>query len=195
MERLPEEGPSFPSRKTKRLRKGRLSTAGSRYFLTLVAHHRKSGLDHPQILSRIREVLFLMQKEGDFDLLCGTVMPDHLHLLVLLQDRLSLSQCVQKLKTKTRRVLLAANLRWQANYFDHRLRAEQTNEPFAFYIFLNPYRKKLIDPESVWAGWIGSESYRPHFQQSLIDGLFPPSSWVESESNFQDLIEVQGRKK
>lgn len=61
-------------------------------------------------------------------------MPDHIHLLFSLGSRLSLSQVIQKFKSKTKQALNSHDLKWQANFFEHRLRPDVEMEQFALYI-------------------------------------------------------------
>jgi len=42
---------------------------------------------------------------------------------------------------------------WQRDFFDHRLRAEESNEEKALYIRMNPVRKGLVATPSAWT-WV-----------------------------------------
>lgn len=101
-------------------------------------------------------------------------MPDHVHLLVTLGERLSLGQCVGRLKAKTRFLLSTASLRWQGNYFEHRLKADEPIETVLRYMFLNPYRANLLKLAEAYPWfWLGSaetEWFRP---QTNHDRPFP----------------------
>ena len=101
-------------------------------------------------------------------------MPDHIHLLVTVGERLSLGQCVGRLKAKTRYLLSAASLRWQGNYFEHRLKADEPIETVLRYMFLNPYRANLLKLAEAYPWfWLGSaetEWFRP---QTNNDRPFP----------------------
>jgi hypothetical protein len=44
-------------------------------------------------------------------------------------------------------------LRWQRAYYDHRLRPKEDCLPVFFYIFLNPYRAGLVQPDQTWPGY------------------------------------------
>ena len=56
-------------------------------------------------------------------------------------------------KSDTHRYLCPHGLEWQENYYDHRRRRENECEPFARYIFLNPYRAGLISLYARWPSW------------------------------------------
>jgi hypothetical protein len=100
-----------------------------------------------------------MEVDGVFLPRGWVIMPDHLHLFFALTERLSLGQIIGRLKAKTRSTLVGANLSWQGNYYEHRLRPNDAVEEVLRYLFLNPYRAGLVKP---------SEQY-PHFWLSASD--------------------------
>ena len=140
----------LPTRKTGHLRKGRRSIPNARYFLTLTTKDRKIDLTNTALSTAILNTWREMHKTNDFELHCGTVMPDHVHLLITLGQRITLSQTVAKLKSLTNPDRHAQDIHWQSNYFDHWLRPDVLKEAFIRYIFLNPYRKHLIHTDETW---------------------------------------------
>lgn len=175
---------------TDKLRHGRSSAANARYFITLCTENQLPGLNHDGLRQKLTDGLRAQQVGHDFDLHCATIMPDHLHLLFTLGTRLTLSQVLAKFKRWTAGSLQDQKLHWQSNFYDHRLRQDKALESFARYIFLNPYRKKLIGPADTWAGWICNKHYRPEFTVHLVNGQFPPKEWLAKEmGDLQELIE------
>lgn len=162
-----------PARKTDHLLKGRYSVAGARYFITLVTKDRSSGLTDPSVRDEIHNRWRMLHKSSDFEFHCGTVMPDHVHYIFTLGERLELPRLIAKFKSLSRLVLRDSGLEWQDNYFDHRLRSEASMEPFVRYVFLNPYRKGLISVDEEWSGWVLNRKYRPEFLEHLNDGKYP----------------------
>ena len=72
------------------------------------------------------------------------LMPDHLHALVGTDGRTSLAQLIRDYKRITAKI---AGVRWQRNFFDHRLRHDESlAEKFA-YICHNPVRAGLVGSE------------------------------------------------
>lgn len=173
---------------TDHLRKGRRSIPYARYFITICTNARKPLLDSTSGIEAVRQALRQIHIERDINLNCGTVMPDHCHLLFTLGNRLTLSQSISKLKRQVRKGLNQKDI-WQDNYYDHRIRPEQELEPFAKYIFLNPYRKGLIPCEQTWPGWIRNKGYHPEFLAHLIEGKFPPKEWIANAMSCSELIE------
>lgn len=160
------------------LRKGRYSMAGERYFITLCTKDRRPGLTSPLIRESITQTLRKLQLASDIDLFCATTMPDHVHLLYRLGRTLSLPQVQGKFKRMTSPTLNQQELSWQPNYYDHRLRADSALESFSQYIFLNPYRKGLINSNETWPDWIINRNYCPEFYAHLKAGMTPPSEWI-----------------
>lgn len=51
-------------------------------------------------------------------------MPDHMHLLFRLGEKLTFSRVIGRFKAKTMRPVLECGLMWQQNVFEHRLRPD-----------------------------------------------------------------------
>ena len=180
MMRLGKHG-AYPRRETSNLRKGRVSIAQARYFITINAERPCFGLTGESVASRLMYVLSEMQDSGDFTLMASTIMPDHVHLLIQLHDRLTISQVCGKFKAKSRDTLLRCGAKWQRNFYEHRLRPDDDVSPFAIYILLNPYRKKLIPAHESWPWWQRGNFAAFDFDDLLLDGDCPPSAWVAWE--------------
>ncbi|MCC7517876.1 MAG: transposase [Verrucomicrobiae bacterium] len=79
------------------------------------------------------------------------IMPDHLHLLIQLPLGVSLAKLMQNWKRYTTRTLA---LHWQDNFFDRRLRQDESVEEKSWYMALNPVRAGLVREPSEWK-WFG----------------------------------------
>ena len=75
------------------------------------------------------------------------LMPDHLHALIAIDGEASLSSIVTSFKRATSRF---AKVRWQRNFFDHRLRHDESSDEKEIYIRQNPVRAGLIENEDDW---------------------------------------------
>lgn len=179
----------FDHKGTDRLRRGRASIPGARYFVTVCSAPRKTGLEREEITNALIEVLRALHRSANFPRHCATVMPDHIHLLFALGQNLTLSQSLAKFKIKTVSSLSAVGLVWQENFHDHRLRQETSLESFARYTFLNPYRKQLLSSKETWPGWVLNRNYKPEFTQWLTEVGGPPVQWLEQSHSIQNLIE------
>ena len=175
-------------RKTERLRIGRVSVAGARYFVTACVQHREPVLMADAQLKRIFSTFAELAAAGDWRLLAAGVMPDHLHVLFTLGERLPLDRVIAKLKARSRSV--DAVWRWQANVFEHRLRADEDAEDYAFYIFMNPHRAGLVDVTVPWPGWLGGAEWRWRFEDGLSATGTPPAEWLDRATEVAERIEV-----
>ncbi len=133
------------------LRIGRFSQFYSQYFLTFCTEGRQAKLANAEFYEHFLKNCEDCQNDGVFELLSFTVMPDHLHLLIRLGERLSLGKTVARIKAKSGPVLKTTSTPWQKGFYDHRLRHDEDRLPVFLYIYLNPYRKLLITAEQQWA--------------------------------------------
>jgi REP-associated tyrosine transposase len=74
-------------------------------------------------------------------------MPDHLHMLIGLPGDAQLSRLIRDFKRITARM---AKIDWQRNFFDHRLRHDESLAEKFEYICQNPVRTELITEGEEW---------------------------------------------
>lgn len=108
---------------------------------------------------------------------CAVVMPDHIHLLVQLADRLTLGKAVARLKSKSAASLKAVGIRWQDGYYEHQMRPKEDRLPVFLYIYLNPYRAALLPSQETWPWFVCCEADREWFIPMLDQGL-PEPAWL-----------------
>ncbi len=130
------------------LRNGRYSAAGHAYHVTTVVAGREpifSDLWLGRILVRRMKRL---HDAGDVRSLAFVVMPEHLHWLFVLGDRLMLSEVVRRLKGGSSVRLGSAMGRrgplWQRAFYDHAVRKDEDVRKIARYIIANPLRRGLV---------------------------------------------------
>jgi REP element-mobilizing transposase RayT len=76
------------------------------------------------------------------------LMPDHLHALISFPPSgKPIKHVVSKWKEWTAKTL---GIRWQRDFFEHRLRQEESRREKADYILENPVRKKLVMRTEDW---------------------------------------------
>ncbi|MGC9450218.1 MAG: REP-associated tyrosine transposase [Oceanipulchritudo sp.] len=183
----------IPSR-SRDLRKGRISIPGARYFVTCCTHHREPGLTENEIGSRIVRTLRRQQRDQNMDLKCATIMPDHVHFIFVLGHNLTLSKTLAKFKSLTEPLSMDGSLQWQSNFHDHRLRDRVPMEQFAYYIFMNPYRKGLLSVTEAWRWWILNRHYSPEFTQLLADGKYPQKEWLLDSQSAAGLVDLDSHR-
>ena len=167
----------LPSRRTSHLRTGRISLPGARYFVTAVTQDRAPALADPVVAQQVCKTLFTLHETGDIYLLASSVMPEHVHLLFELGERLSVGRVCAKFKTLARDQG-RAKWCWQQDQFEHRLRPRETIENYGLYTFLNPYRAGLVGLESRWPWWLCPSSANFAFMRLLRKGDLPQPEWL-----------------
>ena len=80
-------------------------------------------------------------------------MPDHFHALFVLPRDTTLGSIVRTLKGPLTPPIRKRNLHWQKNFFEHRLRENETTDPYLRYMLCNPYRAQLLATNEVWPYW------------------------------------------
>ena len=146
---MPVPPKGFPS-----LRKGRCSSAGQNYFLTICAQRPCSSLHMGPFVHAAFEELRRLEVLKAWQTRCAVVMPDHVHLLISLGENADLSTTVRLLKGRLTPTLRKLPARWQPSFYDHRLRPGEDVLPVFLYIYLNPYRAGLCTTDQTWPGYL-----------------------------------------
>ncbi|HEY4300238.1 MAG TPA: transposase [Candidatus Didemnitutus sp.] len=121
---------------------------GADFFLTICCRMREENqLCHPEVAKTIFEAVDYRQNAGRWYVHLLLLMPDHLHAIVSFPGRERMVRVVANFKEVTAK---RAGIRWQRDFFDHRLRREESFEEKAAYIRRNPVRKGLIGDETKW---------------------------------------------
>lgn len=130
------------------LLKGRVSVPGHAYHITTCTEGRRSLF---QDFGLGRLLVTEMRQLNDDNLLYSlawVIMPDHLHWLFQIDDRLSLSDLVKKLKARSSHAINARMGRqgpvWQRGFHDHAIRRDEDLRAVARYIIANPLRAGLV---------------------------------------------------
>ncbi len=74
-------------------------------------------------------------------------MPDHLHALVSFPKDRNPTKIIANWKEN---VAKTTDVRWQRDFFDHRLRNDESYDEKAHYIRQNPVRKALVSDPKGW---------------------------------------------
>ncbi len=166
-----------PPRGYESLRRYRVTIPSTSYFITLCTRDRHAGLNTSPVASAIKDQLAALEIDRALTIQAAVIMPDHLHLLFLTSGKLTVGQIVGRLKTKTRASLATTGLGWQGNFYEHRLRSEDSIEDVLRYLFLNPYRAHVLASSEIypwfWLGPTEAEWFRP-----TLDDNRPFPEWL-----------------
>jgi REP element-mobilizing transposase RayT len=119
---------------------------GACYFLTICANDRSSGA-----LLLCAEVLLSAaehyHEQGRWFLHLFVLMPDHVHLLAGFPQETGLRQTVHAWKRFSAR---RGGFAWQRDFFEHRLRHDESFDEKAHYVRMNPVRAGLCGSWEAW---------------------------------------------
>jgi putative transposase len=121
---------------------------GAIYFITICCQQRGlNQLCNHETAAALENTARIYHEQGRWNLDLLLLMPDHLHALIGVDGQTSLSNLIRDYKRITAKI---AGVRWQRNFFDHRLRHDESlAEKFA-YICQNPVRAGLVRNEDEW---------------------------------------------
>ena len=122
------------------------------WFVTLCARDRgKPILTHPDsTAASLLEAAKHYHDHGKWYLHLILLMPDHLHALITFGRDEVMTKLICQWKSYTAK---QTAIRWQRDFFDHRLRSNESYAEKAAYIRNNPVRAHLIDSTNDWP-WI-----------------------------------------
>jgi REP element-mobilizing transposase RayT len=119
------------------------------YFITINCRERfRNQLALPEIAPRIFETVRHHQQKLLWWPYLFLLMPDHLHALLSFppsQNRMQ--SVVSKWKEWTAKEF---GIVWQRDFFEHRLRRDESRREKADYILQNPVRQKLVTNPEQW---------------------------------------------
>jgi putative transposase len=134
-----------------KLRSGRYSQSGLVYLLTTVTQGRQPVFGDFDGARALIGVLREQQALNHAQTLAFVVMPDHLHWLMQLGDRVDLSRCMRTVKSMSARRI--GRPIWQRGFHDHALRSDDDIPAMARYIVRNPVRAGLVTRTGLYPHW------------------------------------------
>jgi REP element-mobilizing transposase RayT len=121
---------------------------GATYFITICcARKGRNQLCHPKIAKGIFKTAQIYDERRSWYLHLLLLMPDHVHALISLDGASSLSVTIASVKRATAKF---TDVKWQRNFFDHRLRHDESFMEKANYIRGNPVRAGLTVMAADW---------------------------------------------
>ena len=133
--------------RSKNIRLGPGSYVGQQnYFVTICCSNRRKIFIQRSRCSWLLEVFRSECVARNFTIHAYCVMPDHFHFLAEgLQLSSDLLNLIKSFKLKTSRTYARekGQILWQRKFYDHILRPNEPPESVAWYIWLNPVRKRL----------------------------------------------------
>ena len=139
------------------LRYGRRSIAGQYYHIITCTAERRTLFTDLRCGREVVRSLQKLQAERIATSLAFVVMPDHVHWLMQLQNRMTLPVCVGSMKSGAARRINTKRLRygpvWQKGYMDRAIRREEDLVRVARYIVANPLRAGIVEDIGDYSLW------------------------------------------
>ena len=124
---------------------------GAEYYITICCQRRgKNQLCREEIAALIRESIQFRQQRGEWWVHLLLLMPDHLHAIMSFSPMYGMKRSISQWK---RFVATNSQVVWQRDFFDHRLRSDESYLEKAHYIRMNPVRAGLVPVQEEWK-WI-----------------------------------------
>ncbi|MDR1491173.1 MAG: hypothetical protein LBT05_00380 [Planctomycetaceae bacterium] len=126
------------------------------FFITICCQKRHvNTLATPEIASKIKEGLMYRQHIQQLWIIYALVMPDHFHAILGFGRNYEMKQVIMSWK---RYLTKYAGINWQKDFFDHRIRSDESLSEKIEYIRRNPVRQNLvIRPEDWQYAWSGDD--------------------------------------
>jgi putative transposase len=147
----------FKQRKQIHLQGFNYSSHEDVFFLTICTADKQPYFSDPNISRVIVDELAYRRANKEIKLFCYCIMPDHLHMLISLEENYAkqkgafgertLQHWVSAFKRHTARISgQIRNIRplWQSNFYDHVVRKDESLVEICSYILNNPVRKELV---------------------------------------------------
>jgi REP element-mobilizing transposase RayT len=124
------------------------------YFVTICcASRRANQLCYPPVARKLFAAVHHYQEQLRWHVSLWLLMPDHLHALITLPRDEGLAKLIPAWKRFTAR---DSGVAWQAGFFDHRIRSDESLQEKAHYIRMNPVRQRLVAQPEDWPHVISS---------------------------------------
>jgi putative transposase len=152
---------SLPPKGSNQLRKGRFSQVGTIYFITKTANHRLPKHEPPEkgvfMYEGVPEIIIgsleWLDSQNKIDLIAYVIMPDHIHVLFVLNEGQDLAKVMMRFagftgKQISAKLHLAGGV-WQSGYYDRALREDELEIAYK-YIYENPLKAGYGENVSDW---------------------------------------------
>jgi putative transposase len=126
-----------------------VDTSDADYFITICSKKRGTNqLALSTVADQLLETIKYRNKQGVWYSHIALLMPDHVHFLLSFPETEKRMQTiVSKWKEWAAKTL---KIKWQRDFFEHRLRQEESFREKADYILANPVRAGLVREPEDW---------------------------------------------
>jgi len=131
---------------------------GADYFITICTLPRgEDCLCNPDVAIQVRNGFLVYQQMGKWYVHLLLLMPDHLHAIMSFACDPGVKKSISSWKQYLAR---QAGIKWQRDFFEHRLRPNEGFREKAEYIRQNPVRAGLIASAEEWPYCWSAQDFR-----------------------------------
>jgi len=118
------------------------------FFITINCVPRGNNqLARPSAAKALFDAAIFYEMEDRWRVRLMLLMPDHLHALISFPRDQSMRHTV---RTWKKYLATHAGISWQRDFFDHRLRSDESYQEKAYYIRMNPVRAGSVATPDDW---------------------------------------------
>ena len=168
MGKTPKESVMYPKRKRIRLQPDLYRQPASFTSVTISVSERQPVFADPSLVHECVQLLGERAEEMNVSIIAYCFMPDHLHLLLYVDEGGDIVDFVRDFKGRTTRLFWQRNLHgsvWQRSFYDHVLRERDDPMKHIRYIIENPVRAGIVESfyEYPWCGSFECDVMDPEF--------------------------------
>jgi len=139
------------------LLKGRFSEANRVYHITVCTENRQPWFRDYACGRVVVNQMYQIHQQQMLSSLAWVLMPDHLHWLLQLGQKQTLSHVIKLFKGRSAAAvnqhLQRQGSLWQRGFHDHALRRDEDLQQVARYIIANPLRAGLVEKIGDYPLW------------------------------------------
>lgn len=139
------------------LLKGRFSEANRVYHITVCTENRQPWFRDFACGRVVVNQMYQIHQQQMLSSLAWVLMPDHLHWLLQLGQKQTLSHVIKLFKGRSAAAvnqhLQRQGSLWQRGFHDHALRRDEDQQQVARYIIANPLRAGLVEKIGDYPLW------------------------------------------
>ena len=148
---------AYPKRKLIRLAPDAYCRADAWYFVTVCCKEKEPYFQSANSRSLVRDSMLQLAERYSVELAAYTILPNHLHLICSAGTK-GLSGFVGGFKSRVSvefKKKYGKSSPWQARFFDHKIRGDESLQQKCEYVWMNPVRRGLAKEPGDYA-WSGA---------------------------------------
>jgi len=166
--------PSLPTRKTLPHEPPLSLPDGAVWFITICCRKRgRNQLAHESTAAKLFSSALFFHQKGRWFIHLLLLMPDHLHALLSFPQHEQMTRVVRAWKKFQ---ATDHGICWQRDFFDHRLRSDESFEGKRDYIRMNPIRAGLVSSAEDWPYVLAFDGRDVTPLPSVADVSRPPTA-------------------